>query len=242
MESPVDSLQMITIKNMFGSLNDVEKKKLVEDLLKASDYEYVKIENRSSQRDYRDNFIRFMMEYWSRHYNRLTSTYIDECFAVWKLLEEQSVGDEFGSICEIGDWFLTAVDLNHTNGTTHIFESPVSRLSTFQYDIFTECRPDLVELVIHFSFGVEQFDFIREPAPQNIVQINLRLTNLFDLLLSAPEDAYMMLGLFGYFKSDEVRLDAYAEKFLEVFPERKTLKDILTHEKVELRRRFRVDM
>lgn len=226
MEQANESLQIRAIKTAFGSLTDVEQRNLMHDLLELGRFEYVRTQSMASFNDYRHDFVNFFLSYWIKTYVVVSAEFVDQCFEIWNLLEQESIGDEIGTRCEVGDWFLSTVDLDPTDGQTYKFESEVSRHSVFREEIFKKALVHEVQLVTHLQFG------------ERIFQANLRLIDLFDLVFVNPEDAYATLALFDYFKSDKVKHDRYMLRFMEAFPERKTLEEILDKEKLKLSTKF----
>lgn len=242
MQKSPDSLQIIGVKNAFGSLNDNEKRNLLNDLLKLASYEYVRSDEGPPKDTYRHNFIQYIMPYLIKHYVVATTEYIETCFEIWKLLEKESLGDAAGGTCENDDWFLMAVNLNESYGCSDLFYDEINRKSVFQTEIFRETSIEEVQLVTHFAFPKDQFAFIKDPPRQEVIQLNLKFINLLDLVFSDPENAFIALALFGYFKTDMVKRDEYLKKFMAMFPERKSMQEILTHEEKQLNELFNISV
>jgi len=238
---PEMKLQIDTIKRVFSALEEDEKVVLIRDLMKEAKIDSVIHNNRPTcfsglylpaPPTYRDNFIKFISPFLCSFLIVVEDQYIDQCFEIYKILQERSVGSQYESQCEMGDQFLyTEIEnLNNINwlsiDQTEFFKNEASKNQIFTERIFNNADIELVQIICF------RFDNI---------QINIKLTDLFVLLSNNYDHAYIVLMLFGYLsnkeekqKEKEETYNKYENMLLKLFPEHSTIEEIITNQKVKL--------
>lgn len=226
------SLQTIAIKTVFNGLDNDQQIDLIRDLMDSAKIDSIVHNNRpvsisgiymNVEPDYRSNFIQYISPFLCSFLIVIEQKYIDQCFEIYKILEECSIGSRLYSNIIDGDRYLYAKDVNKEGG--ELFISAEEKHNIFTYGNFNQTDIELLELLCFIYDGV---------------WISTDLTDLFVLLSNDENHAYIVLMLFGYLKDDiDIK---YRTMLLEMFPDCKTVEEIVKTHKEKLSTEFTLNI
>jgi hypothetical protein len=231
MDNDNDTLEIRSLKRIFMGLRDEQQLILVQDLMEMAGLDSIcrinsivtvagvdmtapdhETPEAKDLRLYKDSFETFIMPFVSSFLRVIRRSYLDDCFKIYQLLAERSVGGRYSSQCGTGDKVLYAI----TQSPNENFKSIEEQDVCFKRGILMSggggdaVELELLELSAEFP---------------NDSRIDIHFVDLLVILHNNPEKAYMVLLLLGYLKDHPLEKEAEAA-FRKLYPAVQDLTDL----------------
>lgn len=206
-EDITDTLEILSLKRIFKGLSAEQQEILVQDLMEMAGidsvcrlHSVVTIEvvdmtapdNETPEakelRLYRNRFELFIMPFLTSFLRIIHKSYMDECFEIYQILANKSIGGRWHSQVDTGDKFVWALTCHQRNWDHENFLNEDQKRTTFEIEILDPSKVDLNFFRITADFPDFPFTY----------RISIDFTNLLVLLKNSPERAYMVLFMLGY--------------------------------------------
>ncbi len=219
----LDTLEIQALRRIFTGLSSEQKEALVRDLMGEAGIDSICRLNRviiigdiditappnetpeaKDLRLYRERFEAFVMPFLSSFLCVINKSYMDECFEIYQILAERSVGGRFRSQADPGDKFIWALTKNRSASDHENFRNDMDKRKEFEEAILNPSK-------VHLNVFQLTADFPDEN------RMTIKFVDLLVLLKNSREKAYIVLFLLGYLEGHRF-YEQTKGAFLLLFP------------------------